>query len=257
MAAQTLKVLSYNIHKGFTTGNRKHVLEDIREAIRSVNPDFVFLQEVMGADLRRKDGSPVAASTMLAQFEFLADEIWHHFAYGKNAVYTDGHHGNAILSKYPITVWENIDVSNNKMEKRGILHAIAELPEGKIPVHLICMHLDLFEAGRQAQILKLADRIRSTIPHHECLIVGGDFNDWRESLGNILTHQVGLREVFHELHGAHARSFPSFFPLLKLDRIYYRNLRPKSAVCLTGQDWRNLSDHAAVLGEFATGTSYE
>ncbi len=37
-----------------------------------------------------------------SQFAFLADEIWPHFAYGKNAIYSAGHHGNAILSKHPI-----------------------------------------------------------------------------------------------------------------------------------------------------------
>jgi hypothetical protein len=45
------------------------------------------------------------------QLEFLADEVWSYRAYGKNAVYDHGHHGNAILSKMPFTYHSNHDIS--------------------------------------------------------------------------------------------------------------------------------------------------
>ena len=44
-------------------------------------------------------------------YEFLADTMWSDFAYGRNAVYPQGHHGNAVLSRYPIEHYENRDVS--------------------------------------------------------------------------------------------------------------------------------------------------
>ena len=43
-----LKVLSYNIHKGFGLGNLSFTLPNIRGAIASLSPDIVFLQEVIG-----------------------------------------------------------------------------------------------------------------------------------------------------------------------------------------------------------------
>ncbi|MDO9195055.1 MAG: EEP domain-containing protein, partial [Rhodoferax sp.] len=42
----SIKVLTVNIHKGFSFFNRKFILHELREAIRSVGADVVFLQEV-------------------------------------------------------------------------------------------------------------------------------------------------------------------------------------------------------------------
>src|SRR3989338_3836062 len=113
----TLRVLSYNIHKGFSAGSRRFLLDAMREAIEIVHADIVLLQEVQGEHTGHLSRIPAYPSA--AQFEFLADRLWPHYAYGKNAVYQHGHHGNAILSKYPILFHENIDVSTNRLESRG------------------------------------------------------------------------------------------------------------------------------------------
>ena len=46
--APPLTVMTVNIHKGFTTFNRKFILPELREAVRKVGADVVFLQEVLG-----------------------------------------------------------------------------------------------------------------------------------------------------------------------------------------------------------------
>ena len=107
MQTNTLKVLTYNIHKGFNSTNRQFILHDIKESIRQVDADLIFLQEIHGERNISKNRFDDWPSNN--QFEFLADEVWHHHAYAKNAIYKSGHHGNAILSKYPIVEWENID----------------------------------------------------------------------------------------------------------------------------------------------------
>src|SRR5690606_4779870 len=96
----TLKVLTVNTHTGFTALNRRFILHELREAIRATGADIVFLQEVLGAHehhASKHDSWPATS-----QYEFLADSIWKDFAYGRNAVYPYGHHGNALLSKFPI-----------------------------------------------------------------------------------------------------------------------------------------------------------
>lgn len=241
----SLHVLSYNIHKGFSSGNRRFVLHQIRDAIRAVQADLVFLQEVLG-EHREHQRKYAAHWERDSQFEFLADEVWPHFAYGKNAIYTSGHHGNAILSRYPFTFFENIDISTNRMEKRGLLHGIIDVPHFKKPLHAICVHLGLFESDRRVQMKRLCDRIESHVPPDEALIIAGDFNDWRVRLSSPLSKRLKVREAFQKLHKAHARTFPIWLPSLRLDRVYYRGLMARSARTLTGRPWTNLSDHAAL-----------
>lgn len=238
--AKPLKVLSYNIHKGFAL-LQKFVLEDMRARIREVQADIVFLQEVLGdheghkKSIKRWPGP---------QLEYLADSLWPHFAYGKNAVYTDGHHGNAILSKYPITSFENIDISNNRFERRGILHAVTEWEHS--PLHLLCVHLDLTDSGRKKQNDRIVSRIQESIPLSERLILAGDFNDWRGLATTHFEEKLSLKEVFKTTTGKHAKTFPAPFPLLTLDRMYLRGFEPIEAHCHDGEAWSQLSDHLAI-----------
>ncbi len=48
-AGFSLNVLTINTHKGFTAFNRRFILPELRDAVRSVSADIVCLQEVMGA----------------------------------------------------------------------------------------------------------------------------------------------------------------------------------------------------------------
>jgi endonuclease/exonuclease/phosphatase family metal-dependent hydrolase len=240
-----LRVLSYNIHKGFSL-DRRLVLKSIKEAIRTTDAEIVFLQEVVGENQnhsKRFNEWPVEP-----QLEFIADTVWPHFAYGKNAVYNEGHHGNAIMSRHPFRRFENIDISNNRLERRGLLHGVIEPinPDGA-EVHLICVHLDLFERGRVRQVERIVKRIHEHVPDGAPLLIAGDFNDWRENASPILEKELGVHEVYRALHGHHAKSFPAWFPFLSLDRIYARGFSSVQATCFTQTPWSQLSDHGALL----------
>jgi endonuclease/exonuclease/phosphatase family metal-dependent hydrolase len=241
-----LRVLTYNMHKGFCFYSRQYVIAELREAIRSVNADLVFLQEVMGVHPVPRDEGDLSS-----QFEFLADEIWHHYAYGKNAVYTQGHHGNAILSKYPFLDYENLNVSTNPLERRGLLHATIPFQgvDRKRSLHLICLHLDLLERGRKQQLGRLIARVRERVPTEDPLIVAGDFNDWKRKISDPLADELQLGECGVLRTGQHARTFPSWRPLLSLDRIYMRGFSVKNYEVMTGLPWRRMSDHAAVIAD--------
>lgn len=240
-----LRVLTYNMHKGFCFYSRQYVLHELREAIRSVNADVVFLQEVMGVHPSKADQE----KNFGPQFEFLADDIWDHFAYGKNAVYSDGHHGNAILSKFPFTAFENINISTNTLERRGLLHAQIQTEGHDEPLHLVCLHLDLLERGRKQQLQSLVDRVSEHVDQKSPLIVAGDFNDWNKKFSDPLAEQLDLKESGVVMTGEHAKTFPSWKPFLPLDRVYVRKCKIKSHQVLWGMPWRKLSDHAAIVVE--------
>jgi endonuclease/exonuclease/phosphatase family metal-dependent hydrolase len=243
------RVLSYNIHKGFSARNRVFVLKGIREAIRELSPDFVFLQEVLGEHARHK--TKVADWPAESQFEYMADSIWPHFAYGQNAVYTEGHHGNAILSKYPILSWENEDVSTTRLERRGLLHAVVKPYEDRPGLHLICVHFGLLEKDRQLQADRLCSRLKRTVASGEGVIVAGDFNDWALRLSHKLKLEAGLDEAYHARHSHHARTFPSRMPVFRLDRIYFLGFEASYAQALHAEPWASLSDHSPLIAQFA------
>jgi len=244
-----LRVLTVNIHKGFSVLNRRFVLRELRHAIRAVDADLVFLQEVQGSHARRS--ARVPGWPEAPHYEFLADRIWPQFAYGRNAVYTSGHHGNALLSKYPIVHHENHDVSLGAHEARGLLHCELGLPGAERRVHAICVHLGLRESHRRRQLELLCDLIARRVPERATLLVAGDFNDWRRRADPVLERRAGLREVFVCAHGRAATTFPAAFPLLQLDRIYVRNARAHAPLVLPRRPWSRLSDHAPLAAEVA------
>ena len=238
-----LRVCSYNIHKGFNTRNTRFLLHEIRNAIRLINADMLFLQEVVGEHSGKASSVPNWVSD--TQFEFLADSVWPHHAYGKNAVYDHGHHGNAILSRYPFSQWKNVDLSFLPFSSRGVLHA-------KIfdNLHLFCIHFGLIGFEQKVQRKRLVELIQKHVGDDEPLIVAGDFNDWRMRANAYFQKQLGLKEAFLEIHGRPKATFPSFAPVLPMDRIYYRGLQLVNGEVLTGAPWSRLSDHCAIYAEF-------
>ncbi len=210
---------------------------------------MLFLQEIQGEHQRH--ASRIKNWPSVGQFEFLAGKDWLHHVYGKNAIYHKGHHGNAIISKYNFCAWENINVSLMKTASRSLLHGTLEVPYIDSKIHVICVHLGLFEHERERQLERLINRIHSHVPHNEALIIAGDFNDWRRRAERYLSHVLGVKEVFKDQYGDYAKTFPAWMPILPMDRIYTRGLEIKNCYRLSGSSWKRLSDHLPLVSEFA------
>ena len=242
-----LRLVTINIHKGLSWGNRRVVLHRLREAIDSVDADVVFLQEVVGASSARAEkyhNWPAGP-----QHEFLADSVCSYSSYGKNAFYPDGHHGNAVLSKFPILHSEQIDTSTNSFEQRGFLYCALDIPGRAKPLHCLCIHLGLFAVSRRKQLRMHASYINAHIPREAPIIMAGDFNDWRGRGVDNFALRVGVKDSAIETNGKRARTFPARMPLLPLDRIYMRGLTAKTSTTYHKGVWRKLSDHAALFVE--------
>ncbi len=250
--SELINVLTYNVHKGYASGRPRFVLEHMRTLLAESHADVVFLQEIHGEASGKRHIR--ADYPDRPHFEYLADQAWPHYAYGRNAIYRRGDHGNAILSKYPFVSWENIDVSLFPRSSRSILHGVIELPasgrDRPRRLHTLCVHFGLLELERQAQLQTLIDRIESHVPHSEPMILAGDFNDWRAKAELKLMRHLDLQELFINQRGRHARTFPVWWPILPMDRIYYRGVEALGASCLNHGPWRSLSDHAALFGQF-------
>ena len=234
-----LRITTYNIHKGFSQFNRRLTVHELRDRLRTLDADIVFLQEVQGEHLghaRRHLRWPA-----LPQHEFLAEDVWH-AAYGCNVEYDHGHHGNAILSRFAIATSHNQDVTHLRFERRGLLHCTLRVPGLTQPLHCVSVHLSLFGRSRKRQMEALAERLENLVPGAAPLIVAGDFNDWRNRAHNLLAERLDMQEVFGAARPA--RSFPATLPLFRLDRIYVRGFRVEGCEVHHGHHWAQLSDHA-------------
>ncbi|MDB5775563.1 MAG: endonuclease/Exonuclease/phosphatase family protein [Herbaspirillum sp.] len=255
-----LRVATYNIHKGVTSIGARPRIHALKLALAKLDADILFLQEVQGQHdriaLKHAGQWP-----SLPQHDFLAGDS-HQAAYGMNAIYDHGHHGNALLSRYPIASSRNQDVSDHAYESRGILHCVLQL--ASVQVHCYVVHLGLFGGGRKRQAAALIEAVRSSAPPDAPIIIAGDFNDWNDRLGAYLRLRLDVKEVFDQrvtrgvfsylrkLSGREprlfpARTFPAALPVLSLDRIYLRGLSVESAQVLHGALWAKLSDHAPVV----------
>jgi endonuclease/exonuclease/phosphatase family metal-dependent hydrolase len=245
-----LRVCTYNIHKGFCAANIRPILQELRHAIRTVDADLVFLQEVVGerlgpvSDEENTDNSTFS----YPQFEYLADEVWPHHAYGRNAIYQKGHHGNAILSKNPFLESDNIDISQWWFSQRGVLFG-----KLKIGIHVVCIHFGLFRGERRRQLKMLLELLAQKVADDAPLIIAGDFNDWNGALHRQLISQFQFKEAYNVTYNRLAKTFPARLPLFAMDRIYYRNLKLLDAEVLSGAPWERLSDHRALYAAFQFG----
>jgi len=229
--------------------NRDFVLHRIKDHLQSAEVDVVLLQEIQGLHLQHE--TSLAAWPDVSQFEFLADSIWPHYAYGKNAIYRKGHHGNAILSKFNIVEWNNLNLSRFQRASRSMLHGRVELPDSNTHLHLLCVHLDLLGFERKRQLRELKSYIDSSIGSSEPIILGGDFNDWHGGLGRSLETQLGMHEAYHQIHGSYAKTFPSNRPMFRMDRIYFRGIKLLDANCHKLKPWDALSDHLPLYADFS------
>ena len=258
-----LRIVTYNIHKGVSTLGSRPRIHALKQALTALQADIVFLQEVQGRHdllaLRHSGSWPSQG-----QHEYLAEDH-QHSAYGMNAVYDHGHHGNALLSSFPIVSAFNHDVSDHAFESRGILHCVLKIAEQE--VHCYVIHLGLFAGSRLRQTQSLIAAVESTAPRNAPLLIAGDFNDWTNALSNSLRERLGVYEVFDRrlssrsfgdylrrlsgrgLRKSPARTFPSAMPVLQLDRIYVRGFEISQASVLHGASWARLSDHAPIVAE--------
>lgn len=239
-----LKLLTYNIHKGFDWRNKNYFLKEIKDLINSTGANLVFLQEVVGQNSQYTKNGLIDS-----QLEFLADQVWPHYSYAQNAVYTHGHHGNMILSQLPIQSWENINISTNSIEKRGLLICKIGLNADNF-FYVACTHLNLLPHDRIRQFELIKMHIESlNLSKKTPLILAGDFNDWNKKASHILKKDLHLTENFYSEHKTYAKTFPAFYPVLNLDRIYTKNLKILKSYVVTNPSGNHFSDHLPLYSE--------
>ena len=238
--AGTLRVVSWNIHKGIGGVDRRYRPERTVEVLRKLGGDIVLLQEVdEGARRSRSD----------RQVDLLGDALGlAHRAYYPNHRMRRGHYGNAILSRFRIDHSENINLTLPLRKRRGALHARLSVGEGErhARLWLFNVHLGLAEYERQRQVRRLLDWQRQRHRHQDIgVLIGGDFNDVWGRLGPKVLEPEGYRGTSKAI-----RTFPAVRPLRPLDRFFVHGpLRIQHAYRTRLKVARAASDHLPLVVE--------
>jgi endonuclease/exonuclease/phosphatase family metal-dependent hydrolase len=202
---RSLRVATYNIHRcrgldGRTNPSRA------AEVIRSINPDIIALQEVIGA-------GPNAAG----HAEELGAQL------GMGWVMAPARHlrgclfGNVVLSRFPILHHSQYDLSWKTCEPRCCQRV--DIAIGNDQLHLYNVHLGTAFLERRYQAQRLSAFVHDRRVGQPKIVLG-DFNEWMRGLATAMLTER-LQSIDLRAHLRRRRTYPGVFPVLHLDHIYY------------------------------------
>jgi endonuclease/exonuclease/phosphatase family metal-dependent hydrolase len=246
-----VKVLTYNVHRAIGV-DRRFRPGRIVDILLHHDADLALLQEV-------DEGAPRSRELDLAR-ELAQAAGYTHVAAGYNVSLRKGRYGNALLSRWPLTIHRNIDLTVDDRKRRGCLHARVriETAQGAVrEIDVFNLHLGLSakERTRQVGMLARSPEFVDVAKGAPCLIAG-DFNDWRAQLLPIFVEILGFKSATRDRFGTQSaiRTYPSFSPTGALDKIYFRGpLHLSAARSCRLRVSRVASDHLPVVAEFELG----
>jgi endonuclease/exonuclease/phosphatase family metal-dependent hydrolase len=156
-----------------------------------------------------------------------------------------GRFGNAILTRFPVLTARSIDLTVAGHEPRGAVDA--DLLVGNRVLRVIATHFGLRAAERRLQANRVMTTLSETPTQHrrECdaVLLMGDLNEWRGRSGAIRAFDRRLGPSAAE------RTFPSWLPVLALDRIYAEGPAELRDVAVYRTPLARLaSDHLPLVG---------
>lgn len=247
-----MRIVTWNIHKGVRGFAMRKRLEihAMRDAVASLNADIICLQEVRR--INHQEAKRFTHWPTLPQADFLAPPGYT-AVYRTNAFTAHGEHGNALLSRYPVKHIGHEDMSDHRLEQRGLMHAVLDVKTGgdSRDLHVIVVHLGLLAGSRARQLAQIGTYIAREIPTHAPLIVAGDFNSpiasqhWAQR--TLHTTPKKHLSVLHALKGH--PTFPARLPMTQLDHIFVRGVQLSRQHVPSEKHWARMSDHLPLIAQ--------
>jgi endonuclease/exonuclease/phosphatase family metal-dependent hydrolase len=212
----------------------------IVDVLQNIDADIVALQEVLSIESRNRRDD---------QARFIAEELGLHPAFGHNRWLKGGRYGNLVLTRFPIHVSRNYDITARRREPRGCLRVDIRLDATMLHVFNLHLGTGFFERHHQARRLS-NEQIFGQKEIKGPRIVLGDFNEWiRGSVSRLLNSHFECASV--RPHLKRSRTYPGFLPILHLDHIYFDPALRLEKLTL----WRDrtalvASDHLPLVADF-------
>jgi endonuclease/exonuclease/phosphatase family metal-dependent hydrolase len=180
------------------------------DVLRAIDADIIALQEVLSFE----DDNPEKC-----QFRFFVEELGFHCAFGETRRLKGGPYGNVVLSRFPIRVRQNFDITAPGRERRGCLRTDIQI--GSSLLHVFNVHFGTAILEHRQQARRLFDeRIVSHGELEGTRIVLGDFNEWiRGMVGP--TFKTHLQHADVRKYLRPRRTYPGVLPIFNLDHIYF------------------------------------
>lgn len=206
---KTVRIATYNVHKcrGLDRRVRPGRIVDV---LNEIDADIIALQEVLSIESGKRETD---------QVRFISEELGFDFAFGETRRLRGGRYGNVILTRFPIRIQRNYDITALGREPRGCLRADIQLDAATLHIFNVHFGTAFFEHRAQARRL-FEDRIVNPDELEGARIVLGDFNEWlRGSVTRTLRSHLEWADM--RLHLRRSRTYPGMLPLLLLDHIYF------------------------------------
>ena len=233
--APPVRVVTYNIHACVGVDGR-YDPPRIAAVLHEIDADVCCLQEV---------GARRGIGRHSDQWSYLGEVTGCRVIIGSGLREYRGRFGNAILSRFPVLAARSIDLTVAGCEPRGAIDA--DLSAGGRVLRVIATHFGLRAAERRLQASRLMHLLGHASPasgrEADAVLLMGDLNEWRGRSGAI--------RVFDRRLGPSAaeRTFPSWMPVLALDRIYAEGPAALHGVSVYRSPLARLaSDHLPLLG---------
>ena len=237
-APGALRLVTYNIHSCLGV-DRRYDPARIAAVLQAIDPDIACLQEVYC----RRSGE-----RQLDQSAYLGRMTGSSVITGTGVRDHRRRFRNALLTRLPVLSSRSIDLTIAGHEPRGAIDA--DLLFGARVLRVIATHFGLSAAERRLQagrlIAALGEPPAEDRRPPDAVLLMGDLNEWRGKSG-------GVGALDRRLGPAVApRTFPSWLPVLPLDRIYAEG----PAVLREVQAYRSpvarlASDHLPLVAELS------
>jgi endonuclease/exonuclease/phosphatase family metal-dependent hydrolase len=180
------------------------------DVLKAIDADVVALQEVLSIQggSREKD-----------QLRFIADELGFYFAFGETRRLKGGRYGNVVLSRFPIHVNRNFDITAPGRQRRGCLRTDIQIHGSTFHVFNVHFGTAILEHRQQARRL-FEDRSVSHTDLRGTRIVLGDFNEWIRGVV-APTFKTHLEHADVRKYLKPRRTYPGVLPIFNLDHIYF------------------------------------